>query len=121
MWPRPPCRPPPGERRPPSPSPAWSPTPAAPNSSTGRASALSLTALAPSPRCPKQFYGPAAPPPPRRSSAAARLGTEIHRWIEQRAGRQLTLIEPDPEAGDDLDPDAIPAGANVAAELRASF
>ncbi len=82
--------------------------------------ALSVTGLVTYARCPKQFYWTVVRPLPRRSSAAARLGTEIHRWIEQRAGRQLALIEPEPEAGDD-DSDAIPGGANVAAEMRASF
>ena len=67
------------------------------------------------------------PPLPRRGSAAARLGTEIHRWIEQRAGRQLSLIEPAPvpeletAADDDLDPDRLPSAEGVAAGLRASF
>ncbi|MGH9265648.1 MAG: ATP-dependent DNA helicase, partial [Acidimicrobiales bacterium] len=84
--------------------------------------ALSVTGLVTYARCPKQFYWTVVRPLPRRSSAAARLGTEIHRWIEQRAGRQLSLIEPDPdEAGDDVDPDRMPGGADVAAGLRASF
>jgi DNA helicase-2/ATP-dependent DNA helicase PcrA len=87
--------------------------------------ALSVTGLVTYARCPKQFYWTVVRPLPRRSSAAARLGTEIHRWIEQRAGRQLTLIEPDPEAGDD-DLDPVPAGADLASadlaeRLRASF
>jgi len=92
-------------------------------------SALSVTGLVTYARCPKQFYWTVVRPLPRRSSAAARLGTEIHRWIEQRAGRQLTLIEPEPEPDDldlDLDVDALerdrlPAGPDVMAGLRASF
>jgi len=80
--------------------------------------ALSVTGLVTYARCPKQFYWTVVRPLPRRSSAVARLGTEIHRWIEQRAGRQLTLIEPEP---DDVDPDHLPTGANVVAGLRASF
>jgi DNA helicase-2/ATP-dependent DNA helicase PcrA len=84
--------------------------------------ALSVTGLVTYARCPKQFYWTVVRPLPRRSSAAARLGTEIHRWIEQRAGRQLTLIEPEPDDTDDgLDPDRLPAGADVRAGLRASF
>ena len=80
-------RPPPGPHRP-CRSPAWSPTPAARSSSTGRV----------------------VRPLPRRSSAAARLGTEVHRWIEQRAGRQLSLIEPDARRPRRrLDPDRLPA------------
>jgi len=81
--------------------------------------ALSVTGLVTYARCPKQFYWTVVRPLPRRSSAAARLGTEIHRWIEQRAGRQLTLIEPEPHVKDD--PDRIPVGLDVAAALRASF
>jgi DNA helicase-2/ATP-dependent DNA helicase PcrA len=88
--------------------------------------ALSVTGLVTYARCPKQFFWTVVRPLPRRSSAAARLGTEIHRWIEQRAGRQLTLIEPEPEPEPDgtdegLDPDRLPAGADLRAGLRASF
>jgi DNA helicase-2/ATP-dependent DNA helicase PcrA len=83
--------------------------------------ALSVTGLVTYARCPKQFYWTVVRPLPRRSSAAARLGTEIHRWIEQRAGRQLTLIEPEPDDAEELDPDRLPAGPDVAAGLRASF
>jgi DNA helicase II / ATP-dependent DNA helicase PcrA len=89
--------------------------------------ALSVTGLVTYARCPKQFYWTVVRPLPRRSSAAARLGTEIHRWIEQRAGRQLSLIEPEPDPTyDDIDrvpagagADRLPAGAGAA--LRASF
>ncbi len=84
--------------------------------------ALSVTGLVTYARCPKQFYWTVVRPLPRRSSPAARLGTEIHRWIEQRSGRQLTLIEPEPDDTDDsLDPDRLPAGADLRAGLRASF
>ncbi len=86
--------------------------------------ALSVTGLVTYARCPKQFYWSAVRPLPRRSSAAARLGIEIHRWIELRAGLQLTHIEPEPEPehdNDELDPDRLPVGVNPAAGLRASF
>ena len=79
--------------------------------------ALSVTGLVTYARCPKQFYWTVVRPLPRRSSAAARLGTEIHRWIEQRAGRQLTLIEPDPSPEHEYEPGSVHAGA----ALRASF
>ncbi|MDQ4067950.1 MAG: PD-(D/E)XK nuclease family protein, partial [Actinomycetota bacterium] len=73
-------------------------------------------------RCPKQFYWTVVRPLPRRSSGAARIGTEIHRWIEQRAGRQLSLIEPDrDDLDDDSDADRPPGGGHVTAALRASF
>ncbi len=61
---------------------------------------LSVTGLVTFSRCPKQFFWTDVRPLPRRSSAAARLGTEIHHWIEQRDERQLWLIEPDdPDMG----------------------
>jgi DNA helicase-2/ATP-dependent DNA helicase PcrA len=82
--------------------------------------ALSVTGLVTYARCPKQFYWTVVRPLPRRSSAAARLGTEIHRWIEQRSGGQLSLLEPD-AGDDDLDPDRVPAEAGVGERLRASF
>jgi DNA helicase-2/ATP-dependent DNA helicase PcrA len=60
-------------------------------------SALSVTALVSLARCPKQFWWSVVRPLPRRPSPAARLGTAVHRWIEQRSDRQLTLLEPDPD------------------------
>jgi DNA helicase-2/ATP-dependent DNA helicase PcrA len=80
---------------------------------------LSVTGLVTYARCPKQFYWSVVRPLPRRSSAAARLGTEVHRWIQQRSDRQLSLIEP--EADDDLDPDELPADAGFRSALQASF
>jgi len=81
--------------------------------------ALSVTSLVSYARCPKQFYWSVVRPLPRQSSAAARLGTEVHRWIEQRAGRQLALLEA--ETDDDLDPDAVPSGADIRRLLQRSF
>ncbi|MGI9033296.1 MAG: ATP-dependent DNA helicase [Acidimicrobiales bacterium] len=85
--------------------------------------ALSVTGLVTYARCPKQYFWTVVRPLPRRGSAAARLGTEVHRWIQQRAGGQMSLIEPD-EA--DLDPDTfsattIPAGPDLASRLKSSF
>ncbi len=83
---------------------------------------LSVTGLVTYARCPKQFYWSVVRPLPRRSSPAARLGTEVHRWIEQRAGRQLRLLEPDGTGPAwDGDADLLPAGPGVAARLEASF
>jgi DNA helicase-2/ATP-dependent DNA helicase PcrA len=86
-------------------------------------STLSVTGLVTYARCPKQFYWTVVRPLPRRSSAAARLGTEIHRWIEQRAGGQLALIEPRHPAEDELVPDRLPteAGPGLVRGLQASF
>jgi DNA helicase II / ATP-dependent DNA helicase PcrA len=81
--------------------------------------ALSVTSLVSYARCPKQFYWSIVRPLPRQSSAAARLGTEVHRWIEQRAGRQLALL--DPETDDGRDPDAVPTGIDVRRALQQSF
>src|SRR5207247_2106743 len=46
-------------------------------------------------RCPKRFYWSAVRPLPRFSGPAARIGTEIHRWIERRSSGQTALIELD--------------------------
>jgi len=46
-------------------------------------------------RCPKRFYWSAVRPLPRFSGPAARLGTEIHRWIERQSRGQATLLEID--------------------------
>jgi DNA helicase-2/ATP-dependent DNA helicase PcrA len=75
--------------------------------------AVSVTSLVSYARCPLQFYWSDVRPLPRLQSAAARLGVEVHRWIEERGGRQLTLLEPDEFAA------SAPAG--VAAGLRQSF
>jgi RecB family exonuclease len=85
--------------------------------------ALSVTSLVTYARCPKQFYWSVVRPLPRQSSAAARLGTEVHRWIEQRAGGQLALIELDspPELAADFDPDRLPPDLHVRAALQQSF
>ncbi|HEX2192230.1 MAG TPA: ATP-dependent DNA helicase [Acidimicrobiales bacterium] len=80
---------------------------------------LSVTGLVTYARCPKQFFWSVVRPLPRRSSAAARLGTEVHRWIQQRSGRQLSLIEP--EGDPDLDPDPLPADADLQGRLKLSF
>jgi hypothetical protein len=76
--------------------------------------AASVTSLVSYARCPLQFYWSDVRPLPRHGSAAARIGVEVHRWIEERSGRQLTLLEPD-EVSDE------PGGAGVAAGLRQSF
>ncbi|HEX2275110.1 MAG TPA: ATP-dependent DNA helicase [Acidimicrobiales bacterium] len=81
--------------------------------------ALSVSGMVTYARCPKQFFWTVVRPLPRRASAAARLGTEVHRWIQQRSGRQLSLIEPESDA--DLDPDALPPDSGLAERLKASF
>jgi DNA helicase-2/ATP-dependent DNA helicase PcrA len=44
-------------------------------------------------RCPKRFYWSHVRPLPRFSGPAARIGTEIHAWIERRSSGQTTLLE----------------------------
>ncbi|HSL11352.1 MAG TPA: ATP-dependent DNA helicase [Actinomycetota bacterium] len=44
-------------------------------------------------RCPKRFYWSNVRPLPRFSGPAARIGTDIHRWIERRASGQGQLLE----------------------------
>jgi DNA helicase-2/ATP-dependent DNA helicase PcrA len=46
-------------------------------------------------RCPKLFYWSAVRPLPRFSGPYARIGTEIHRWIETRSSGQTSLMEVD--------------------------
>lgn len=83
---------------------------------------LSVTGLVTYARCPRQFYWTVVRPLPRRPSAAAQLGTEIHRWIERRADRQLSLMDPDVDAhrccGDRSRQEG---GADLAQRLRESF
>ncbi len=44
-------------------------------------------------RCPKRYYWSAVRPLPRFAGPAARIGTEIHRWIELHSHGQGTLLE----------------------------
>ena len=46
-------------------------------------------------RCPKRFYWTSVRPLPRFSGPAARIGTEIHSWIERRSSGQGQLLELD--------------------------
>jgi DNA helicase-2/ATP-dependent DNA helicase PcrA len=73
---------------------------------------LSVTNVVTYARCPKQFYWTVVRPLPKRTSTAARIGSAVHRWIEQRPDRQLVLLADDPEV--DRDP-------SVVAALQASF
>ncbi|MFN2589804.1 MAG: PD-(D/E)XK nuclease family protein, partial [Actinomycetota bacterium] len=44
-------------------------------------------------RCPKRFYWSSVRPLPRFSGPAARIGTQIHAWIERRSSGQASLLE----------------------------
>jgi len=85
------------------------------------ATTLSVTGLVTFTRCPKQFYWTDVRPLPRRSSPAARLGIEVHRWIERRDDRQLSLVEPDAEPASGANREAPPGSGPVAWRLKASF
>jgi DNA helicase-2/ATP-dependent DNA helicase PcrA len=56
---------------------------------------LSVTGVMAYAKCPKLFYWSQVRPLPRRPSQAARLGSEVHRWIELRSRGQATLIDVD--------------------------
>jgi ATP-dependent DNA helicase UvrD/PcrA len=58
---------------------------------------VSVSDLAEYARCPKRFYWSVVRPLPRFSGPAARVGTQIHAWIERRSSGQASLLELDEE------------------------
>jgi DNA helicase-2/ATP-dependent DNA helicase PcrA len=54
---------------------------------------LSVTGVIDYVKCPKLFYWSSVRPLPRRPNPAARMGSEIHRWIELRSRGQATLLD----------------------------
>ena len=46
-------------------------------------------------RCPKRFYWSFVRPLPRFSGPAARIGTQVHAWIERKSSGQTSLLELD--------------------------
>jgi DNA helicase II / ATP-dependent DNA helicase PcrA len=56
---------------------------------------VSVGALIEYARCPKRFYWSSVRPLPRFSGPAARLGTQVHAWIERRSSGQASLLELD--------------------------
>jgi DNA helicase-2/ATP-dependent DNA helicase PcrA len=70
-------------------------------------------------RCPKRFYWSTVRPLPRFSGPAARIGTEIHRWIERRASGQGRLLEPDDEP--DLTSEELAGEPGKVERLRSAF
>jgi len=52
---------------------------------------MSVSSMVQLSRCPKQFYWTVVRPLPRRPGAAARLGQDVHRWIEIRSVGQGRL------------------------------
>lgn len=59
----------------------------------GVPSAISVSGVGEYLACPKRFYWSFVRPLPRFSGPAARLGTQVHAWIERHASGQATLIE----------------------------
>jgi ATP-dependent DNA helicase UvrD/PcrA len=70
-------------------------------------------------RCPKRFYWSYVRPLPRFSGPAARIGTEIHRWIERRSSGQTTLIDLDEPP--DLTPEELTGEPGRMERLRQAF
>jgi DNA helicase-2/ATP-dependent DNA helicase PcrA len=69
--------------------------------------------------CPKRFYWTSVRPLPRFSGPAARIGTEIHRWIERRASGQGQLLETDDPV--DLTQEELAGDPGRVERLRRSF
>lgn len=70
-------------------------------------------------RCPKRFYWSAIRPLPRFSGPAARIGTEVHAWIERQSSGQATLIELEQEP--DLTTEELAAQPGKIKQLREAF
>ena len=70
-------------------------------------------------RCPKRFYWTSVRPLPRFSGPAARIGTEIHRWIERRSSGQGQLLEFDDAP--DLTAEELAGEPGRADRLRQAF
>ena len=66
-----------------------------PTSTVVLPSALSVSALVDYVGCPKRFYWTSIRPLPRKPNPKARLGSEVHKWIEQQSRGQTTLIDLD--------------------------
>ena len=56
---------------------------------------LSVTSVLDYERCPKLFFWSQVRPLPRRPNPAARLGSDVHKWIELQSRGQATLLEVD--------------------------
>jgi DNA helicase-2/ATP-dependent DNA helicase PcrA len=70
-------------------------------------------------RCPKRFYWSSVRPLPRFAGPAARIGTELHRWIELRSHGQGSLLEGSEVP--DLTAEELVGRPGRVEELRAAF
>lgn len=57
--------------------------------------ALSVSGLIDYAKCPKLFYWSSVRPLPRKPNPRARLGSEVHRWIENQSRGQASLLDLD--------------------------
>jgi DNA helicase II / ATP-dependent DNA helicase PcrA len=79
---------------------------------------LSVTGLIDYEGCPRRYYWSEVRPLPRRPNPAARLGSDVHRWIEQESRGQTTL---DLDELPDLSTEERFAAPGAEATLRAAF
>ena len=80
---------------------------------------LSASSLIEHSNCPKRFYWTVVRPLPRFSGPAARIGTQIHRWIERRASGQGQLLEDDDVV--DLTSEELAGDPGTTQKLREAF
>jgi DNA helicase-2/ATP-dependent DNA helicase PcrA len=81
--------------------------------------AVSVSAVIDYARCAKRFFWSVVRPLPRFSGPAARIGTEIHRWIERQGKAQATFLEI--EDVPDLTDEDLAGLPGRTTELRRSF
>ena len=81
---------------------------------------LSVTGLLDYVRCPKVFFWSQVRPLPRKPNPAARLGSEVHRWIELQSRGQATF-DLDELTDPDLSPDERLGEPGKSASLRETF
>ncbi|MEW6060066.1 MAG: ATP-dependent DNA helicase [Actinomycetota bacterium] len=70
-------------------------------------------------RCPKRFYWSAVRPLPRFSGPSARIGSQIHAWIERESSGQASLLELDEEP--DLTSEELAGRPGKIRQLREAF
>ena len=80
---------------------------------------MSVSSIIDLERCPKLFYWSHVRPLPRRPSRAARLGSEVHRWIELQSRGQIALLDVDDPP--DLATEERMGEPGAVAEMRRAF
>lgn len=71
-------------------------------------------------RCPKLFYWSAVRPLPRFAGPAARIGSDVHRWIELQSRGQATLLDEEDQRPD-LTLEELAGAPGKIDELRAAY